>query len=74
LRGHTDIRTAGVKAGAKSFVLLNQNMVTPQASSGNWGKRLARVADRFAGRGCWKKRLLARIWKEASFSGDFEIL
>jgi len=56
LTGHTDIRTAGVKAGAKSFVSLNQNMVTPQASTGNRGKRLVRVADRFAGRGCWKKQ------------------
>jgi transposase-like protein len=28
-----DIRTAGVKAGARSFVSLNQNMGTPQASS-----------------------------------------
>jgi hypothetical protein len=45
-----------VKAGAKSFVSLNQNMVTPQASSGNRGKRLVRVADRFVGRGCWKKQ------------------
>jgi hypothetical protein len=31
-------------------------MVTPQASSSDRGKRLARVADRFAGRGCWKKQ------------------
>jgi len=55
--GHTDIRTAGVKAGAKSFVSLNQNMVTPQASSGNRGKRLARTADRSTGKGCWKKQM-----------------
>jgi len=56
LTGHTDIQTAGVKAGAKSFLSLNQNMETPLASSVNRGKRLARVADRFAGRGCWKKQ------------------
>jgi hypothetical protein len=31
-------------------------METPPASSGNRGKRLARVADRLAGRGCWKKQ------------------
>jgi hypothetical protein len=31
-------------------------METPQASSSDRGKRLARVADRFAGRGCWKKQ------------------
>ena len=54
--GHTDIQTAGVKAGAKSVLSLNQNMETPQASSSDRGKRLARVADRFAGRGCWKKQ------------------
>jgi hypothetical protein len=54
--GHTDIQTAGVKAGAKSFLSLNQNMVTPQASSGNRGKRLARGADRSSGIGCWKKQ------------------
>jgi len=46
-----------VKAGAKSFVSLHQNMGTPQASSENRGKRLARVADRSAGRGCWKKQM-----------------
>jgi hypothetical protein len=56
LTGHTDIQTAGVKAGAKSFVSLNQNMETPLASPVLWGKRLARVADRFTGRGCWKKQ------------------
>jgi hypothetical protein len=54
--GHTDIQTAGVKARAKSFLSLNQNMVTPQASPENRGKRLARVAERVAGRGCWKKQ------------------
>jgi hypothetical protein len=31
-------------------------MVTPLASLGNQGKRLARGTDRFAGRGCWKKQ------------------
>jgi hypothetical protein len=31
-------------------------MVTPQASPDNWGRCLARVADGFAGRGCWKKQ------------------
>jgi hypothetical protein len=31
-------------------------METPSTSPGNRGKRLARVADRFAGRGCWKKQ------------------
>jgi hypothetical protein len=31
-------------------------METPQASPENQGRRLARVADRFAGRGCWKKQ------------------
>jgi hypothetical protein len=45
-----------VKAGAKSILSLKQNMETPLASPGNRGKRLARVAERFAGRGCWKKR------------------
>jgi len=30
-------------------------METPQASPRNRGKRLARVADRSTGRGCWKK-------------------
>ena len=54
--GHTDIQTAGVKAGAKSFLSLNQNMETPLAFPVTLGKRLARVADRFAGRGCWKKQ------------------
>ena len=33
MTGHTDIQTAGVKAGAKSFLSLNQNMGTPQGSS-----------------------------------------
>jgi hypothetical protein len=45
-----------VKAGAKSFLSLNQNMETPLASPENRGKRLARAADRPAGRGCWKKQ------------------
>jgi hypothetical protein len=45
-----------VKARAKSFVSLNQNMVTPLTSPVTRGKRLVRVADRFAGSGCWKKR------------------
>ena len=54
--GHTDILTAGVKAGAKSSLSLNQNMVTPQTSLENRGKRLARVADRSTGIGCWKKQ------------------
>ena len=54
--GHTDIRTAGAKAGAKSVLSLNQNVGTPQASPEDRGKRLVRVADRFAGRGCWKKQ------------------
>jgi hypothetical protein len=45
-----------VKAGAKSVLSLNQNMETPSTSPGNRGKRLARVADRFTGRGCWKKQ------------------
>jgi hypothetical protein len=45
-----------VKAGAKSLLSLNQNMETPLVSPGNRGKRLARVADRSAGRGCWKKQ------------------
>jgi hypothetical protein len=45
-----------VKAGAKSFLSLNQNMETPLASPRNRGKRLARVAGRSAGRGCWKKQ------------------
>jgi hypothetical protein len=31
-------------------------METPQTSPEDLGKRLARVADRFAGRGCWKKQ------------------
>jgi hypothetical protein len=56
LTGHTDIQTAGAKARAKSILSLNQNMVTPLASPVNRGKRLARGADRFAGRGCWKKQ------------------
>ena len=56
MTGHTDIQTAGVKAAAKSVLSLNQNMGTPLAASGNRGKRLARVADGFAGRGCWKKQ------------------
>jgi hypothetical protein len=51
-----DFQTAGVKAGAKSVLSLNQNMGTPLASQRNRGKRLARAADRFAGRGCWKKQ------------------
>jgi hypothetical protein len=46
-----------VKAGAKSFLSLNQNMETPLTSPRNRGKRFARVADRTAGRGCWKKRM-----------------
>ena len=45
-----------MKAGAKSFVSLKQNMVTPLASPGIRGKQLARVADRCVGRGCWKKQ------------------
>ena len=45
-----------MKAGAKSFVSLNQNMATPQVSPENRGKRLVSVADRFVGRGCWKKQ------------------
>jgi hypothetical protein len=56
LTGHTDAQTAGAKAGAKSVLSLNQNMETPLASPENRGKRLARVADRFVGRGCWKKQ------------------
>jgi hypothetical protein len=32
-------------------------METPLASPDNRGKRLARVADRSAGRGCWKKQM-----------------
>jgi hypothetical protein len=32
-------------------------METPLASPENRGKRLARVADRSAGRGCWKKQM-----------------
>ena len=56
MTGHTDIQTAGVKAGAKSVLSLSQNMGTPQTSPEDRGKRLARVADRFAGRGCWKKQ------------------
>jgi hypothetical protein len=31
-------------------------MVTPLTSPVIWGKRLVRVADGFAGRGCWKKQ------------------
>jgi CDGSH-type Zn-finger protein len=31
-------------------------METPLVSPENRGKRLARVADRFVGRGCWKKQ------------------
>jgi hypothetical protein len=31
-------------------------METPLASPENRGKRLARVADRLVGRGCWKKQ------------------
>jgi CDGSH-type Zn-finger protein len=31
-------------------------MRTPLTSQRDQGKRLARVADRFAGRGCWKKQ------------------
>jgi CDGSH-type Zn-finger protein len=54
--GHTDIQTAGAKAGAKLVLSLNQNMETPLVSQENRGKRLARVADRFAGKGCWKKQ------------------
>ena len=54
--GHTDIQTAGVKAGAKSFVSLNRNMETPLASPEDRGKRLVRVADGLAGKGCWKKQ------------------
>ena len=50
------MQTAGVKAGAKSVLSLNQNMTTPLGSPENRGKCLARVADRFAGRGCWKKQ------------------
>jgi hypothetical protein len=45
-----------VKAGAKSVLSLNQNMETPQTSPRNRGKRLARVADRSAEKGCWKKQ------------------
>jgi hypothetical protein len=45
-----------VKVGAKSVLSLNQNMETPLASPGNRGKRLARVADRSVGKGCWKKQ------------------
>jgi len=33
-------------------------METPQASPENRGTRLARVADWFAGKGCWKKQKL----------------
>jgi hypothetical protein len=57
LIGHTDIQIAGVKAGAKSFLSLHQNMETPLTSPVIWGKRLARVADRSTGRGCWKKQM-----------------
>jgi len=32
-------------------------METPLTSPRNRGKRFARVADRTAGRGCWKKRM-----------------
>jgi len=32
-------------------------MATPLASPRDRGKRLARVADRLAGRGCWKKQM-----------------
>jgi len=45
-----------VKAGAKSFVSLNRNMGTPSTSPVIRGKRLARVADRSTGRGCWRKQ------------------
>lgn len=53
---HTDIQTAGVKAGAKSVLSLNQNMETPLVSLGIRGRRLARDVDGLAGRGCWKKQ------------------
>jgi hypothetical protein len=56
LTGHPDIQTAGAKVGAKSVLSLNQNMETPLASPEDRGRRLARVADRFAVRGCWKKQ------------------
>jgi hypothetical protein len=50
--GHPDCRCEG---GAKSALSLNQNMEARRASSVIRGT-LARIADRLAGRGCWKKQ------------------
>ena len=53
---HTDIKTAGVKAGTKSFVSLQTNIVNPTPRPGFGASAPARDTVGVAGRGNWKKR------------------
>ena len=55
-RAHTDRRTAGVYAGANSFVSSQPNIVNPTFRLRVKAGASVRNADGMAGRGCWKKR------------------
>jgi hypothetical protein len=50
--GHTDIQTAGVNAGAKSFLSLNQNMGTQLAS-----RVIGKAPRKCRRQVCWERRL-----------------
>lgn len=49
-------KTAGVKAGAKSFVSLETNIVNPTLRPGSGASASARTTAGVAGRGNWKKQ------------------
>jgi hypothetical protein len=53
---YTDIKTAGVCAGAKSFMSSQLNIANPTFRLPVKAGASARNVDGMAGRGCWKKR------------------
>jgi hypothetical protein len=53
---HTDTKTAGVKAGTKSFVSLQTNIVNPTPRPSFGASAPARDIVGVAGRGNWKKQ------------------
>lgn len=53
---HTDVRTAGVEVGTKSFMSLERNMLSPTSRLKEAGA-IVRCAVGVAGKGGWRKRM-----------------